>query len=317
MRVTTSSFETTDLDQACHLMALAYADNHLRISSNAVEGLRLAVTRHDLGPVRADSYDSTLTLGYQMEHPNFVTLSQVTSGTVDFDDGHEAFVAGPGDLMATVPGQEYGATVHGSGVRALSVDLDLLSEVSGEDPDTLRSRLHNHQIDPVAARGWSLTASYTLAGALAAPTDRATDSFSALWLSSANRIFAAAMLATVLPETPPVASDRIDARPASLRRAIAFIESNPHLPIVTADIARAASVSVTTLRLAFRRYLDTTPTTYLRTARLEHVHSDLDRADPDDTVPAIARRWGFSDLHQFTQLYQETYHQHPDRALGR
>src|SRR3712207_3503952 len=145
MAGTTTSFETRDVEQATHLMSLAYSDNHLRISTDNVAGLRLGVTRHDFGPARSDVYDSTLILDYRMEHPDFVVLSLVTSGVVEFDDGREAFVAGPGDLMATVAGQEYRGIVHGSGVKAVNIDVSLLSEVSGEDADVLKGRLRNHQ----------------------------------------------------------------------------------------------------------------------------------------------------------------------------
>src|SRR3712207_2314953 len=145
MACTTNTSETTDVDQAAHLMSLAYSDNHLRISANNVDGLRLEMTRHDFGPVRSDLYHSTLVLDYRMEHPDFVILSLVTSGMVEFDDGREAFVAGPGDLMATVAGQEYRGIVHGSGVKAVNIDVSLLSEVSGEDADVLKGRLRNHQ----------------------------------------------------------------------------------------------------------------------------------------------------------------------------
>lgn len=80
-----------------------------------------------------------------------------------------------------------------------------------------------------------------------------------------------------------------------MRRAVAFIEENAHLDITVADIAAAVCVTTRAVQLAFQRHLDTTPTAYLRRARLARAHADLTRASPGDglTVTAVAYRWGF------------------------
>ncbi|WP_433417810.1 helix-turn-helix domain-containing protein [Microtetraspora malaysiensis] len=76
-----------------------------------------------------------------------------------------------------------------------------------------------------------------------------------------------------------------------MRRALAFLEAHPDQDVTVADIAAAAHVTVRTIRLAFRRHLDTTPVGYLRRIRLHHAHEDLRTADAGrgDSVAAIAR----------------------------
>ena len=111
--------------------------------------------------------------------------------------------------------------------------------------------------------------------------------------------------------------DARDATSRTVERAVAFIETNPDLSIGLADIARAAFVTPRAVQLAFRRHLGTTPTAYLRRVRLERAHDDLADADPaDDTVTAIAARWGFTGS-RFASLYRDTYHERPSDTLHR
>jgi transcriptional regulator GlxA family with amidase domain len=89
---------------------------------------------------------------------------------------------------------------------------------------------------------------------------------SPLIVGSTARLLAATALAT-FPNTAlpgPGVRDRRDASPATLRRAIAFIDEHVHDDIVGAEIAAAAGVTIRAAQLAFRRHLDTTPLGYLR-----------------------------------------------------
>ncbi|MFD7817469.1 helix-turn-helix domain-containing protein [Streptomyces sp. NPDC059785] len=92
--------------------------------------------------------------------------------------------------------------------------------------------------------------------------------------------------------------DGQDGRPATVRRAVAFIDEHAPRDLSVADIAEAAHVSIRTLQCAFRRHLDTTPMNHLRRVRLAHAHADLLAADPASgvtvTVTAIATRWASS-----------------------
>jgi AraC-like DNA-binding protein len=110
--------------------------------------------------------------------------------------------------------------------------------------------------------------------------------------------------------------DRHDAHPATLRRAVAFIDENAHRDITPADIAAACFVTIRAVQVAFRRHLDTTPTDYLRRVRLDRAHRDLLAADPShETLTAVALRWGFPSPSRFTAAYRRAYGVTPSRTL--
>src|SRR5262249_33957213 len=141
-------------------------------------------------------------------------------------------------------------------------------------------------VSPAAARQWTATVDY-LRDLLASPY--AADA--PLVTASAARLLAAATLAAFPNDalTEPTAPDRHDASTATLRRAVALIASRAHEDIALADIASAAGVTIRAVQLAFRRHLDTTPTSYLRRVRLDHAHRQLQAADPEsDSVTAVS-----------------------------
>jgi transcriptional regulator GlxA family with amidase domain len=139
-----------------------------------------------------------------------------------------------------------------------------------------------------------------------------------LLASSASQLLAAAALAAFPNNalTDPTIEDRRDAHPDTLRRAVAFIDEHAHTSITTADIAAAAHVTIRTVQLAFRRYLDTTPTEYLRRVRLDHARQDLLAADPArESVTAVAYRWGFPGPSRFAAYYRQAYGVLPGATL--
>lgn len=104
--------------------------------------------------------------------------------------------------------------------------------------------------------------------------------------------------------------------PRALRRATDYIAEHLAEPISTVMIADAARISLRTLQLGFRRHLGTTPTEYLRQARLAAAHADLLRGDPSETsVGLIARRWGFTHLARFSASYRQEYGRYPRETL--
>lgn len=160
---------------------------------------------------------------------------------------------------------------------------------------------------------WRDTTRY-IDGLLAEPAAVTTP----LVLGSAARLLAATAL-TVFPNTAvtePAARDRHDAHPATLQRAVSFIEANADIDITVADIARAAGVTTRAVQLAFRRHLNTTPAGYLRRVRLDQAHRQLQAADPDrDSVTAVAYRWGFSSPSRFATYYRRAYGVSPSHTL--
>ncbi|WP_262000912.1 helix-turn-helix transcriptional regulator [Microbacterium sp. Mcb102] len=94
--------------------------------------------------------------------------------------------------------------------------------------------------------------------------------------------------------------------PVAVRRALAYIDENAHLPITIDDVAAAAYISTRGLQYAFRRALDITPTEALRRARLEGARRDLQNGN-GRSVGDVARRWGFSHSSRFATAYQQAF----------
>ena len=104
--------------------------------------------------------------------------------------------------------------------------------------------------------------------------------------------------------------------PPILRHAVAFIHENADADIGLDDIAAAVNVSARSVQYAFRRHLNTTPLEYLRRVRLDRAHRDLKAADPaNDTVTAIAGRWGFSHAGRFSLAYKAAFGTPPSETL--
>lgn len=101
----------------------------------------------------------------------------------------------------------------------------------------------------------------------------------------------------------------------ALRMADEFIEERIATPITALDIARAVGVSLRTLQRAFAEHLNTTPTQYVVTMRLEFARRDLQSAGPGETVTAVAFRWGFTHTARFAALYRSRYGELPLQTL--
>ncbi|WP_460796880.1 AraC family transcriptional regulator [Microbacterium sp. GXF0217] len=100
-------------------------------------------------------------------------------------------------------------------------------------------------------------------------------------------------------------SPQTRAAPASVRRALEFIDANAHLPVTVDDVAVAVNMSTRGLQRAFQRALGTAPGDALRRARLAGAHREL--IETTDPVAEIARRWGFSHPSRFAAYFRAEY----------
>lgn len=103
--------------------------------------------------------------------------------------------------------------------------------------------------------------------------------------------------------------------PRHVRRAEAWMLEHLDQPITIEDVAEAAGVSTRGLQAGFRRFLDTTPMTYLRDARLQRAHEDLQGGCSDTTVTDVAQRWGMTHLGRFSQYYRRRFGCTPQETL--
>ncbi|WP_320779036.1 helix-turn-helix domain-containing protein [Streptomyces sp. CRN 30] len=105
--------------------------------------------------------------------------------------------------------------------------------------------------------------------------------------------------------------------PATVRRALSYMEAHAARPLTVGDLAGAVGISVRALQQAFARHRGTTPMSELRRVRLAHAHRELRAADPTRgaTVAEIAHRWGFGRADRFAAAYRRVYGVPPSRTL--
>jgi AraC-like DNA-binding protein len=307
--------ETTDLELALHYISEGYST--VRLSRTGDRNF-LRLTRQSMGPVRLDHNEIMMSFDFMIDPIGSVMVSHVLSGMIRRESADHSALFGPGDVVITSdPGQPYAGRVEDADIRLAMIEPSLLSQVASTSPSRTAGPLRFTSIVPAsaaAARHIRRTLAYlhkdllTNADAMSQP----------LITGHAARLVAAAALATFpnTAVTDPTAMDRRDASPATLRRAIAFIDEHADLDISAADIAAAAHVTIRAVQLAFRRHLDTTPTAYLRRVRLDLAHRALQVADArQDTVTAIAARWGFASPGRFSAYYRDTFGVLPSHTL--
>ncbi|GGX81188.1 hypothetical protein GCM10010358_39390 [Streptomyces minutiscleroticus] len=311
-------FDSDDLELTEQVLSKAYT--RMRIGSDGGP-TRARVTRDVLGPVGIDQLEFTYNVGHHADVMGKICVCSVQSGTIVrqyFPDGDEG-TFGPGDVFLYTPhDQSYAGVVHRSRYNLIMLDPDLLTRVAaglpGRRPGPVRLT-GDRPVSPAAARRLR-DVNACLRDAIR--TDR-TMCEHQLLVSTAAQYMAANVLHT-FPNTAltdPTIEDRHDAHPATVRRAVAFIDAHAHTDVSVADIAEATHVSIRTLQYAFRRHLDTTPMSYLRRVRLAHAHADLLAADPSTgiTVTAIATRWGFLQSGRFAAAYRTAYGRPPHQTL--
>ena len=104
--------------------------------------------------------------------------------------------------------------------------------------------------------------------------------------------------------------------PATVRRAMHFIEDNVREPITVPDIAASVGSSVRALNRGFKEHLGTSPLAYLTRVRMEGAHRELLCGAPEDTsVSQIAAAWGFYHFGRFAARYREQHGMSPSETL--
>jgi AraC-like DNA-binding protein len=242
--------------------------------------------------VRLDCFTFTMSLDASVSQLGILVFGELKSGRLRFESDRSDRRFGPGSVyFAVQPGYPYAATMEQTVLEQAVLDAAVLSQVAGTAPGRRPQPIRFTGYQPATSRdaqAWKDTYAYARDTVLARP-DAALHP---LLAAATARLLAATALA-VFPSnalTDPTIEDRHDAHPATLRRAIAFIDENAHTDISVADIAAAACVTIRAVQLAFRRHLDTTPLAYLRRVRLGHAHDELKQASPGDGVTVAQGR---------------------------
>lgn len=308
-------FESTDVEAAHDTISSLYG---IRRFTAPGERPFVRISQDKCGPVELHRLTFGMTCESEGSPLGVFYFGHVLRGTLTYHHSGGRYTYGAGDAyLACQPGKASGAVMDHADFECVGIGVPLLDQVAGTTlgrrPSPVRFTGYR-PATPAGTRLWLRTHQFVRdqlrhGDAAAKP----------LFGAAAAQLLAAVAL-SVFPNnapTDPTIEDRHDAHPATLRRAVAFIDENAHRDITIADIAGAASVTRRAVQVAFQRHLGTTPTTYLRRVRLDHAHQDLKRASPDDglTVTAVAYRWGFPNPSRFAADYRRAYGVSPSRTL--
>ncbi|MEV4826586.1 AraC family transcriptional regulator [Micromonospora sp. NPDC049274] len=315
--VQTRGFESRDPAAIHRFLASTYTP-HLRIRAGEI-GYHLVHQRVDTGPFALATTRQTAHLDIQVGDLDGLVVCRTRTALISRACEGSPHRFGPGEtFLVTRPGQPFHLRWEPGEVELCVLDLGVLTQVATAAPARRPGQIRFTDlggVDAPLARQWHLTTSYVSDIVASIPSASAQP----LVIGNAARMLAAAALA-IFPNTAftdETAEDRRDASTATLRRAVAFMEENADRDISATDVASAAAVSLRAVQLAFRRHLGTTPMAYLRRIRLDRAHHDLVRADPrQETVSAIASRWGFASHSRFTARYHASYGVPPRETLN-
>ncbi|MEW2585363.1 AraC family transcriptional regulator [Streptomyces virginiae] len=275
-------------------------------------------SRTSAGPMSLSTLALPTEYSYATDPLGAVAITHVIAGRMLRECADDVARAGPGDVLAiSQPHLPYSGRVHHAHLRAVTVPLALVQDAAGRPAGQKAHPLRFARFTPVSramADQWKRTVDYVEASVLTLPEGGAP-----LVVDAAARLLADTVLAAFPTDArpEPVLADTRDATTETVRRAVAFIESDPAAEIGLADAAAAAGVTPRALQYAFRRHLGTTPMAYLRRVRLAQAHADLVAADPArETVTAIAHRWGFHHQGRFAAAYRDAYGLCPRDALA-
>lgn len=315
-----SSYSTARPGEAEEYLSAAYVDMGLSLADDH-DPFRFTFGRFDGGAFQLDTLDLAARAAVSYEPDQEYFVSTVRQGTLRVlqRGTDERFLPGEVALIGR-PEAETRAEFADFREGVVKVRAASLRAAAGLDPraEKLPEFASIRPISDGHARTWRRGVGFVAATLREDPA--VLDS--PIVLGGAERLLAGLILAT-FPNgalASPVHNDGHDARsPATLRRAVAFIEANAERDIGIVEIADAARVSRRAVQHAFRRHLDTTPTAYLRRIRLDGAHRELLDAVPGEglTVTAVAYRWGFSSPSRFTERYRAAFGAKPSETLRR
>jgi AraC-like DNA-binding protein len=83
-----------------------------------------------------------------------------------------------------------------------------------------------------------------------------------------------------------------------------------------ATLAEEFHVSEKTLQNSFRSLFGFTPSRFLRSLKLNHVHHELRQSTPEQrSVSGIAQKWGFTQMGHFSKYYKALFGESPSHTL--
>ena len=273
----------------------------------------LDVERTDAAAFRVFTLAGSADLRITVAHPGAWVVGSLLRGRIDLSEDGTSRRLTTGDLVLVCGGRSSDLRYRLIAARLKLVRLpDHVMEQVGGPPPGL------HPGRQPASSHWDARAWRRLVGEAERMMGDPLLGASPLIGEPLARLLAATAV-TVLTDPPmlsPVAGQH-RRWPATVERALDFMESGADLALDLADIARAAEVTPRALQVSFRRHLGTSPMAHLRRIRLELARSDLKNAVPGDgtTVSAVAARWGFTQPGRFAVNYRAAFDESPRDTL--
>jgi AraC-like DNA-binding protein len=320
MTIDVMQWTADDPELAVSVINEAYGFERPMTISGDTTGFRCTLWHATAGEIGAGRVRHTMSANAVIAPPGYFLTTTLREGRFDdLEVADERTRAGRGDTIMASQESQVRATWRDIGVQTLGLPLAVIERVARERTGA-RDRVRFESvlpISPAAAQRWQRLTSF-VHQELSRPESILEASL--VQAQVAELIAGTALVSFANSAMADAGSaGHAFAAPASIRRAVAFIDANAERAITITEIADSAGVTPRALQYGFARHLDSSPTAYLRRVRLEHAHEELTGATPGDgmTVAAVARRWGFAKPSRFAAAYRAAYGRPPSGTLQR
>ena len=317
MALSVKRVRTTDVEAAHAALAAVYGGGRPLSLSGTGTGFRLDLRMADGDVIGADRVHEATSAQCDMHLPETFVVTLCTGGSIEAraDGGRARLSTG---TVACCPNDGFHALWDDMRADTVRMPMATVRRVAEErcglPQDALRVRPAAITTGPGAVQWRELNDH--VQRELSAPESSLAEPL----VEAAYADLIAAVALTVFPNNAVTAERGRDpgwSAPATVRRAVEFMDANAGRAITLTDVAQAAGVSARAVQIAFRRHRGMTPMAYLRRVRLEHAHRELETTDPRAgvTVAAVAARHGFGHAARFAQFYRATYGVLPSETL--
>ena len=310
---------TTDPSEAETLVTELYLPNWLRLPRRA-NSLNLELVPGRFGALTAGRLSYGCEVRLQTADAENFHINITVQGRTRSGQGHQAVSTAVGQALVFHPGAPADISWSADCVQlCLMVPrMDLEAELERMIGQSLRSSLRfQFGLDLRGAPGqvWR--------PALRLLHDQLTNPSGLAAHPLAMRHVSALVLEGLLlaqPHNHSVLLERHGAAGSAgaIGRAAARLRDCPEEVWTTGRLAQEVHLSVRALQDGFKRDFDTPPMAYLRHVRLQRVRQALEEATSgEETVRAVAARFGFVHMSRFTAAYREAFHETPAQTLRR
>jgi AraC-like DNA-binding protein len=309
--------DTTNPDEAHDYLRATYVDHAVRLGGSA-DGFRFRHQLTDGGRFFVARNEHSMSCQVDTGPMGFLLMGQVFEGRFRMSAGRAELVPGCGEPFVMDPAAPMRFRWENYRLGLVKLDLGVVDRVAEEITGGLSGPVRfslGRAVSPARAANWQALVRYI------------THEFCRNEVAYGSPLIHAEtmrLLAATALETFPNVTMDADRNPSgggsaasAVRRATAFIDDHAAEPIGLTEIAHAARLSPRAMQVAFRRHLDSTPTTYLRRVRLRRAQQELRAAahGAGTTVAEVATRWGFAHHGRFAASYRHEFGCSPTQDL--